>query len=78
MNLPGTLILPLTLTIAVIALIMIISMKRTNTPQKNHPGVILGLITCSGVLLTSILFLTLMNHLFCIGSFFHFGWKPAD
>lgn len=70
MNLLGTLILYVTFSITVIALFMIIFMKRTDTPK--HPGVILGLISCSGVLLTSILLLySLVRGIFSVEFVYH-------
>jgi cytochrome c-type biogenesis protein CcmF len=71
MNLLGTLVLHLTFAITVIALIMIIFMKRPDT-SKTHPGVILGLISCSGVLLTSILLLyCLVRGIFSVEFVYH-------
>lgn len=71
MNLLGTLILHLTFAITVVALIMITFKKRTDI-SKTHPGVILGLISCFGVLLTSgLLMYSLVRGIFSVEYVYH-------
>jgi cytochrome c-type biogenesis protein CcmF len=70
MNTLGTLVLQITFGLALIALILIVFMRKTDT--KKHPGVLLGLVACSGVLVSSVLLMvSMVNGIFSVEYAYH-------
>lgn len=70
MNILGTLTLDITFFLTLLAILLIIFMQKT-APQK-HPGVILGLFSCAGVLLSSsLLMFSLIKGIFSVEYVYH-------
>jgi cytochrome c-type biogenesis protein CcmF len=70
MNMLGTLVLWITFGLALIAFLLLVFIRKTDT--RKHPGILLGLVACSGVLLSAaLLVISLIRGIFSVEFVYH-------